>query len=128
MIVEQEQTGHLATVRLEHPLDGGLVTDLLFASSGIEHEIVESAERLRLVGALELPVATIGHLIALKLLARDDRQRPLDADDLRAISAVASEAEWDRAAAAVALIEQRGYHCERDLKAALRELGEHGPY
>jgi hypothetical protein len=126
MIVEQEQTGHLATVRLEHPLDGGLVTDLLFASSGIEHEIVESAERLRLVGGDCR--ATIGHLIALKLLARDDCQRPLDADDLRALSAVASEAEWDRAAAAVALIEQRGYHCERDLKTALRELREHGPY
>ena len=81
-----------------------------------------------LAGDLEIPVATVGHLIALKLLARDDRQRPLDADDLRSLSAVASDAEWDRAALAVALIEQRGYHRERDLSGALRELREHGVY
>lgn len=46
LVVEQEYTGWLSTVRLTHPSDGGLVVDLLLASSGIEHEIVASAEIL----------------------------------------------------------------------------------
>jgi hypothetical protein len=32
-----------------------------------------------------VPVARIGHLMALKVLARDDRRRPQDFDDLRAL-------------------------------------------
>jgi predicted nucleotidyltransferase len=128
MVVEHEHTGRLATVRLEHPVDGGLVTDLLFASSGIENEIVASAERLALVGELVLPVATVGHLIALKLLARDDRQRPVDADDLRSLREVATELDWSQADQAVGLIEARGYHRGRDLTAALTRLREHGAY
>lgn len=38
--IEQDQTGRLATVRLDCPVgDGDVVVDLLFASSGIEPEI-----------------------------------------------------------------------------------------
>ena len=33
LFVEQESTGRLSTVRLTHPADGGLVVDLLLASS-----------------------------------------------------------------------------------------------
>ena len=64
----------------------GLVTDLLFASSGVEPEIVEAADDVEVLPGLVLPVATIGHLILMKLLARDDRCRPNDADDLRALA------------------------------------------
>jgi hypothetical protein len=40
--IEQEETGRLATVRLGSPpaVSGDVVVDLLFASSGIEPEIV----------------------------------------------------------------------------------------
>jgi len=41
--IEQISTGRLATARLRHPESGSLVTDLLFASSGIEPEVVASA-------------------------------------------------------------------------------------
>ena len=70
-------------------LDTGIVVDLLFASSGIEPEIVAAAQPLEVVAELRVSVARTGHLIAMKLLARDDRHRPADADDLRALATVA---------------------------------------
>lgn len=120
-IVEQEQTQRLATVRLRLPgvSEHGVVADLLFASSGIEPEVVAAAEPLEIFPGVTVPVAQIGHLIALKLLARDDRTRPQDAVDLRALRDVAPEAEIARARLAVTLIHQRGCSRGRDLAAAL---------
>jgi len=92
--VEQGATGRLATIRLAQGDSDGVVIDLLFASSGIEPEIVAAATVLTVVPNLSLPVASVGHLIAMKLLARDDRRRPLDADDLRALRTVATDQDW----------------------------------
>ena len=52
------------------------MTELLYASSGVESEIVEATDDVEVLPGLVLPVATIGHLVAMKLLARDDRRRP----------------------------------------------------
>lgn len=122
--VEQEATGRLATVRLVPPVPDvrSVVVDLLFASSGIEPELVDSAELREIDLGLVIPVARTGHLIALKLLARDDEHRPLDAADLLALRAVADEVEWVRAQEAVELITARGYHRGRDLVVALDVL------
>lgn len=120
-LVQEHERGRLATVRLTNP-ESPIVTDLLFASSGIEPEVVAGAEVLEVLPGFEIPVATIGHLIALKLLARDDRVRPADADDLRALGAMAEATDWDVARSAVDLIHQRGYSRGRDLEAALSEL------
>ncbi len=120
-LVQEHERGRLATVRLTNP-ESPIVTDLLFASSGIEPEVVAGAEVLEVLPGFEIPVATIGHLIALKLLARDDRVRPADADDLRALGALAEATDWDVARSAVDLIHQRGYSRGRDLEAALSEL------
>jgi hypothetical protein len=119
--VEQEAVGRLAGVRLDAPGEGGVV-DLLFAASGIEPEVVASAERLELLPGLMAPVARVGHLVALKLLARDDELRPLDAVDLAALRAVADAEERRLADAAVGLITERGFARGRDLRAALEEL------
>jgi hypothetical protein len=127
-MVEQEATGRLAAIRLTHQDDPGVVTDLLFASSGIEREIVEAAERIEVLAGLVTPVATTGHLIAMKLLARDDRHRPADADDLRALGEVADGDAWTAAHAAVQLITERGYDRGRDLSSALEVLRRHGPF
>lgn len=127
-LVEQAHIGRLATARLLDGSDSGLYVDLLFASSGIEPELVEGAAHVAVVADLVVPVATVGYLIALKLLAREDRSRPNDADDLASLSAVASDADWAVAAAAVELIEQRGYHRDRDLPTALRDLRQWGAY
>ena len=71
--LEQEDTGRLATMRFRVPGEeaGGVVADLLFASSGIEPELVAAAETLEVMPGLFLPVARTGHLLALKVLALD---------------------------------------------------------
>lgn len=71
---------------------------------------------------LSLPIATTGHLIALKLLARDDQTRPQDLADLRALLAAAAPEDLADARDAVQLISARGYDRGRDLTAALTEL------
>lgn len=123
-MVEQTLTDRLATVRLAAPLIGNsdVVVDLLFASSGIEREITDSAELIDIVPGLTLPIATTGHLIALKLLARDDAHRPQDVADLRVLAAAASAEDLHIAAHAVELIVARGFNRDRDLVAALRAL------
>lgn len=122
--VEQDAVERLATVRLSPTglADSGVIVDLLFASSGIEPEIVDHAEALEVLPGLRLPVARTGHLIALKLLARDDATRPQDAADLRALADVADASELELARDAVELISERGYHRDRDLRTALEGM------
>jgi hypothetical protein len=125
MLVEQEDTGRIATVRLAADGDdGGMVLDLLFASSGIEAEVVVSAESVELVGSLRAPIATIPALIALKVLSRDDARRPQDRVDLVALLGAATAADLDEARRLLGLIEERGYSRGRDLLALLAALAE----
>ncbi|MCY4077306.1 MAG: nucleotidyl transferase AbiEii/AbiGii toxin family protein [Acidobacteria bacterium] len=122
-VLEQETVGRLATVRLAPtPTPRATVIDLLFASSGIEAEIVEEAETIELLPRLPIRVATVGHLIALKVLSRDDEKRPQDSVDLRALLRVASEADLLRARLAIVAITDRGYGRGRDLVGALNDL------
>jgi hypothetical protein len=122
-VVEQNAVGRLATVRLTRSSTRqGPVVDLLFASSGIEAEIVAEAEPVELLPGLTIGVARTGDLIALKVLSRDDVQRPQDLMDLRALLRVASPAELARARALLALITARGYQRGRDLTSGLEEL------
>ena len=126
--VEEQAAGRLATARLSKGPAAGIVVDLLFASSGIESEIVATAEHLEVLPGIVLPVATAGYLIAMKLLARDDRRRPMDADDLGALRSVATEEDWVAAGEAVRLIMRRGYGRGRDLAALLDVLRADGAY
>ena len=122
-LVEQEAAGRLATARLLPPgeNEAGIVLDILFASSGIEPEITQAADTLEILPGLRVPVAGVGHLLALKLLSRDDRIRPQDRVDLAALLRVATRADLDTARRAVALIHTRGFERDRDL---LRDLGQ----
>ncbi len=106
----------------------GLVTDLLFASSGIEPEIVESADDVEVLPGLVLPVATIGHLIVMKLLARDDRRRPADADDLRSLATEAAPVDWEQALHAARLVHERGFDHDRDLVVLVDGLRRAGAW
>ena len=122
--VEQEAVHRLATVRLQPPEGGnaGVVLDLLFASSGIETEIVDAAEVLEVLPKLLLPVALIEHLIALKILSRDDRNRPQDIADLRSLWKRASKDELESAKKALELIESRGFHRDRPLLSMFKDF------
>lgn len=113
-ILEQEATGRLATVRLVSPADRVTVVDIMFASCGIEPEIVAAATPVELAGTI-IPVASRGHLVAMKLLARDDVTRPQDAVDLVALRAKLEPDDIEVARTACRLIEARGAHRGRDL-------------
>ncbi|MFL6192949.1 MAG: nucleotidyl transferase AbiEii/AbiGii toxin family protein [Thermoanaerobaculia bacterium] len=122
--VEQQATGRLATVRLLPPGEDeeGIVLDLLFASSGIESEVTATSEVLEILPGLMLPVARTSHLIALKVLSRDDVRRPTDLADLRSLVRRASESDLREARALLSLIEERGFHRNRDLPSLLQQF------
>jgi hypothetical protein len=127
LALEQPTVKRLSTVRLSTPSGGPspIIVDLLFASSGIEAEIVEAAEMLEILPGLHAPVARIGHLLALKVLARDDRRRPQDWDDIRALLLEADPKDLNDARVALRLIEERGFHREKQLAEAFEQiLGE----
>jgi hypothetical protein len=119
--IEQNVAGRLAAVRLALAAEdeGGAVVDLLFASSGIEAEIVGAADRIEAVPGFAVPVARLGHLIALKVLARDDRARPQDRVDLAALLTRAGAAALSDARASLELVTGRGFARGRDLLAGL---------
>jgi predicted nucleotidyltransferase len=123
--LEQDAKGRLATVRLVSPVDSdvGVVVDLLFASSGIETEIAEDAEEVEVLPDVIMPVATTGHLIALKLLSQDAKTRPRDAEDLIRLREVAGAGDIELAIRSVHLITTRGFGRDRDLLSALDEFG-----
>jgi hypothetical protein len=123
--VEQTAAGRLATVRLLPPgeQEEGVVLDLLFASSGIEPEIIEAAEVLEVWPGLRAPVIRLGHLVALKLLARSGA-RPQDQADLVALLARAEPQEIRRAQDALSLISARGFHRGKNLASEFEQLLE----
>lgn len=127
-LVEQAATSRLAAIRLEKAVEandqGGDVVDLLFASSGIESEIVTAADIVEILPGIRVPVATTGHLIALKVLSQDDEKRPLDRADLLALLAVATKDDLATARAALALIEKRGYARGKPLLTDLERLAK----
>jgi hypothetical protein len=123
-LIDQTATGRLATARLS--LSGGgpeeAVVDLIFATCGIEPEVVRAAQPIELFVGLAVPVAQIGHLIALKVLSRDDDTRLQDTVDLRALMIEATQADLDMASAALDLIAERGYHRGKGLQAEYQSL------
>jgi hypothetical protein len=120
-VLEQKVAGRLATARFR--LDDGDIkvgsVDLLFASSGIEPEIVASAEDVEILPNLRLPVARRGHLLALKVLSHEEQRRPQDRVDIMALLRVAEEEDLRVAREAAALITSRQFHRDKDLLAEL---------
>jgi predicted nucleotidyltransferase len=104
--VEQDTTRRLATARLKDP--EGVICDLVFSTSGIEREVVESAERLEVLPGVAVPTATAEALLAMKVLAATPR-RPRDLDDIRAILRANPELDVTAVVNLLGRIEQRGY-------------------
>jgi predicted nucleotidyltransferase len=123
-LVEQDYVNRLATARLVRPRVGtsSAFIDLLFANSGIEDEIVRRADRLEVLPDVFMPVASIGHLIALKVLAG----RHQDLTDLGYLISAASEADLEEARSAVAMIQARGFNRGQDLTEDLAAIISQG--
>lgn len=125
-VFENTAKGLLATLRFVVP--GGRAEpelDLLFASSGIEDEVVNAAELLELLPGLTAPVARLPHLIAMKVLAESD-VREQDRADLQALIAVATKRELELARKAVRLIEERGFARGKKLAEVLEGFVKRG--
>lgn len=120
LLIDHQPTGRLGTVRLVSPDPGHAFVDLLFASSGIEAEIVARAVRTPVLTEVVAPVARAGDLVALKLLARSPR-RANDTIDLIALAAVLTDDDRAIARAAARLIVERGFARERDLPALVED-------
>lgn len=116
-VLEQDYVERMSGVRLAH-IGSDVVVDLLFASSGIENEVVAGADRLEVLPGLSVPVATTAHLIALKALAG----RNQDLTDLGYLIPAASPTELDTARDAVKLIQARGFNRGQDVTADLEKL------
>lgn len=123
VVIEQEKKGRVATLRFLDPvLDAEEPTiDLLCASSGIEREIVAAAGQMRLAPGADVPVASLAHLVAMKVLSVSDA-REQDRSDLRALLEAASDRDLVDARAAVALIAKRGFHRDKDVVAELEQM------
>jgi hypothetical protein len=116
-VLEQDYVKRLSGVRMARK-DSDVVVDLLFASSGIENEVVASADHLEVSPGLVVPVATTAHLIALKVLAG----RNQDLTDLGNLIPAAAAADLADARHAVALIQARKFSRGQDVVADLEQL------
>jgi hypothetical protein len=118
--VMEQPDGRLATVRLISPVEGesGIVVDLLFASSGLEPEIVATAKALETLPGVMVPVVGAGYLLAMKVLAG----RPKDIEDIRGILEYIEPEELRLAREALDVITQRGFHRGRNLQEELTRL------
>lgn len=126
-VLEEKVSRRLATVRLISPLDdpSGIFVDLLFASTGIEELVVASADVMEVFPRTNIPIAKLGHLLAMKVLAN----RPQDEMDGARLILAAGDAEISRAREALDLIAERGFARDegRDLQAELTRWIERAP-
>lgn len=119
-VLEQTATNRMATARLLTP-GGGLdsfVADLLFASSGIEPELVARAEPVEMVEGVGVPIALLAHLLALKVLAG----RPQDLADAESLLRVSTQEDLEVTRYSLELIAARGYHRGKDLPSELDRI------
>jgi hypothetical protein len=60
----------------------GVIIDLFFANFGIEDEVLQAASVAEIAIGISLPIVQAEDLIALKLLAVSNRNRPRDSEDV----------------------------------------------
>lgn len=122
--IEQETAHRFAGVQLVRPnTTGTFGIDLMFASSGIESEVARDASRIELVPGEVAPVAPMPHLIALKVLSRDER-RPQDDVDLQSLLGAATSVDIARARELLELIASRGFARGKDLHTEFESVIE----
>lgn len=117
--VEHALRNRLATIRLVGP--ASVTVGLLFASSGIEREVVERATTVALPGVGAVRVARSEELLALKLLSMTERRLQDRLDAIRILE-VDDRVNLDEVRANLDLITARGYHRSQDLQAKLDQL------
>lgn len=118
LVLDHERSGRLAMVGLTPPggTEEGLRADLMFSFAGIEEEVVDSATTLEVLPDLLVPVARVGHLLALKVYGN----RLQDQLDGRNLIRVADRVEIKRAREALRRITEFN-QVEEDLDRRLSD-------
>lgn len=116
-LLEHTRHGRIATIRMIKAIQGIFFVDLLFASSGIEAEVVAGAESIEVFENLQVAVASLPALLALKLLSVDPINRPQDVVDIKNLLTESSLDEQRETTRLLQLINDRGYHRGKDLMA-----------
>ena len=106
--IEDKETGRLSTARLLGPTRPRIIVDLLFAACGVESEVVAGATRTTILPGVQVPVARTGHLLAMKVLALDDKLRPQDRMDIAALLPLADTEERKLARSTLTRIQALG--------------------
>jgi len=119
VLLEDDDSGRLATVRMISAGEREIFVDLLFDSAGVESEVVESSSKVEIFPGLALQVASRSSLIALKVLSANPKTRIKDIIDLQNLLSAASPTEVEDARALLDRITQRGYNRNKDLQTDL---------
>ncbi len=118
-MLDSDAEGRLATVRMISEGEREVFIDLLFASSGIEPEVISSATPIEIFSGLHVKVASRSALIALKVLSANLETRPQDVIDLGYLIRAASGDDIVKAYCLVDLITERKYNRNKDLRKEL---------
>lgn len=122
--VEHEQTGRFSIIRLTPPPLSDFIElptlDLIFASCGIEPEIVRDSDPISLGESLVVPTARVEYLLAMKVLSVRER-RHQDEADIQALITAALPEQIATTRQLLDLIISRGYHRNRDLHQQLTD-------
>jgi hypothetical protein len=120
-VVEHDVRSRLSTARLLSPQ--GVTIDLLFASSGIEAEVVARSTEVELPDVGPLRVALAEDLLAMKVLSMRPT-RLQDRIDAQRIVEHVPDLDLALVRASLELITARGYNRNQDLLAKLASLLE----
>ncbi|MCC6932924.1 MAG: nucleotidyl transferase AbiEii/AbiGii toxin family protein [Deltaproteobacteria bacterium] len=120
-VLENTKAKRLATMRLK-AVNSGVIIDFIFASCGIENEVVQKATEEEVFPGLLVKVATIACLIAMKLVSANDSTRIQDIIDLRNLKQEATEIDLAEVKKLVALITSRGFNQDKDLQQIFSKI------
>lgn len=117
--VEQDAQKRMATARLRGP--SKVICDLIFGTTGIEAEIVATAEPVMILENVVVPTATAESLLAMKVLSATE-QRVRDIADIQAILVNSVAVDTGLVERLLELIEERGYARGQDLREKWRQF------
>jgi len=123
ILMHMEPT-HRLGMRVELPevSKGSIPIDILEKTCGIESEIVLDAEPIEIFPRVIVPVASLAHLLAMKVLSNNDSDRLRDQVDIQQLLNHATKQDIDKARSSLDLIQQRGFSRGKELNKEFASL------
>lgn len=123
ILMHMEPT-HRLGIRVEVPevSNDPIPIDILEQTCGIESEIVAAAEPIEIFPGIIVPVATLAHLLAMKVLSNNESDRLRDQVDIQQLLSNSTEPDLDETRAALDSIQQRGFSRGKELQKEFAKL------